>query len=131
MKTYFTVAVSMLAGAALGAGAIETLHAQAKPPAYVVAEIDVTNADAFTKEFAPLAGKALSASDPGYKVLARGGKTVTIDGDPPKARVIVNSFTDMDHAVAAYASADYKSARAIGDKYAKFRIFAVEGQPPQ
>jgi hypothetical protein len=30
----------MLAGAALGAGAIQGLHAQAKPPVYLVTEID-------------------------------------------------------------------------------------------
>ena len=39
MKTYYTVGLSMLAGAALGAGAIQALHAQAKPPVYYVAEI--------------------------------------------------------------------------------------------
>jgi hypothetical protein len=34
MKTYYTVAVSMLAGFGLGALAIQTLNAQAKPPVY-------------------------------------------------------------------------------------------------
>jgi hypothetical protein len=41
MKTYFTVGLSKLAGGILGAGAIQGLHAQAKPVGYVVAEIDV------------------------------------------------------------------------------------------
>jgi len=43
MKTRYTVALSILAGVAVGAAAVQALHAQAKPPAYVVAEIDVTN----------------------------------------------------------------------------------------
>jgi uncharacterized protein (DUF1330 family) len=30
---------------------------------------------------------------------------------------------------AAYNSPEYKEARKIGDKYAKFRAFAVEGLP--
>jgi len=127
MKTYYAVALSMFAGAALGAGAIQGLHAQAKPPGYVIALIDVTNQDGFVKEFAPLATKALGAGDPGYKALVRGGKTVAIDGDLPTSRIVVNVFSDMDNAVAAYASPDYKAARVVGDKYAKFRIFAVEG----
>jgi uncharacterized protein (DUF1330 family) len=127
MKTRYVVGLAMVAGAALGAGAIQGLHAQAKPPAYVIAQIDVTNQDGFVKEFAPLAVKALGANDPGYKALARGGKSVSIEGDPPASRIVINVFTDMDHAVAAYASPDYKAARKIGDKYAKFRIFAVEG----
>jgi hypothetical protein len=37
----------MLAGIGVGAVAVQTLHAQAKPPVYVVSEIDVTNVDAY------------------------------------------------------------------------------------
>jgi len=48
MKTYCTVALSMLAGAALGGAAIQALHAQGKPPVYYVAKIDVTNPDAYS-----------------------------------------------------------------------------------
>jgi hypothetical protein len=55
MKTHYTVALSMIAGAALGAAAIQGLHAQAKPPVYSVAEISVTNLDAYLKEYSPLA----------------------------------------------------------------------------
>jgi hypothetical protein len=48
MKTHYTVALSMLAGAALGATALQGLHAQAKPPAYFVIEINkVTDAEGF------------------------------------------------------------------------------------
>ena len=46
MKTKYTVALSMLAGAMLGAAAIQGLHAQTKPPIYYVAEIDTANLDA-------------------------------------------------------------------------------------
>jgi hypothetical protein len=45
MITRYTVALPILAGVAVGAAAVQTLHAQAKLPAYVVAEIDVTNAE--------------------------------------------------------------------------------------
>jgi len=41
----------MLAGAAIGAAAVNGLHAQAKSPLYVVSEIDVTNPDAYGKEY--------------------------------------------------------------------------------
>ena len=126
MKTYITVGLSMLAGAALGAGAIHGLHAQAKPVGYVVAEIDVKDQDGFLKEFSPAAVKALSAA-PGYKALARGGKTASLYGDPPKGRIVINVFENLDAAVAAYNSADYKAAKVIGDKYATFRTYAVEG----
>src|SRR5260370_317597 len=37
MKTRLTIAVSMLAGAVIGGAAIQALHAQAKPPVYMIA----------------------------------------------------------------------------------------------
>ena len=127
MKTSITAGISMLIGAIVGAGAIQALHAQAKPPAYVVIEADVKNQEGFAKEYIPLALKALKGGSYGYKVLARNGKTVSLDGEPPKKRVIINEFTDLDHAVAAYSSPEYNAARAVGRKYADIRMFAVEG----
>src|SRR5512142_19814 len=87
MKTNYKIAIALVAGAAIGGAAIQGLHAQAKPRAYVVAEVDVTNQDAFIKEYTPLAVKALTES--GNKVVARGGKTATIEGAPPK-RIVIN-----------------------------------------
>jgi uncharacterized protein (DUF1330 family) len=125
MKTQYTIALAVLAGVGLGAAAVQGLHAQAKPPAYVVVEIDVTNQDAFLKEYAPIAGNAITAG--GGKYLARGGKNVAIDGEPPKSRTVVIAFDSMEKAQATFASATYREGRKIGDKYAKFRIWAVEG----
>ena len=127
MKTNYKVAIALVAGAAIGGAAIQGLHAQAKPPAYVVAEIDVTNQDAFIKEYLPLAQKVLAEGGSGYKTIARGGKTVSIEGAPPKSRIVINTFGSLDKAVAAYNSASYKEARKIGDKYGTWRIYAVEG----
>ena len=42
--------IAGLAGTIVGAGAVQILHAQAKAPAYLVAEIDVTNPDLY-KEY--------------------------------------------------------------------------------
>jgi uncharacterized protein (DUF1330 family) len=126
MKTNYKLAIALFAGAAVGALAMQGLHAQGKPIAYVVAEIDVTNPEAFAKEYAPLAAKALSEGGSGYKRVAL-GKTVSIEGTPPKPRIVINSFDSMDQAIAAFHSPAYKEARKIGDKYASsFRIIAVE-----
>jgi uncharacterized protein (DUF1330 family) len=125
MKTKYTVALAALTGFGLGAIAVQELHGQAKPTAYVIAEVDVTNPDAYLKEFAPLAQKVLKEG--GAKFLALGGKTIAIDGAPPKPRVAVQAYENIDKAQAAFASPAYREARKIGDKYATFRIFAVEG----
>lgn len=131
MKTRFTVALSMLAGAGLGAGAIQALHAQAKPPIYYVAEIDVTNADAYGKEYAPKMQALIKSY--GGRQLAIGGtagagaKAVTaFDGAAPK-RAVVQVWDSMEKLEAWRNDPQFKELRQIGDKYAKFRAFAIEG----
>ena len=125
MKTKYVVALSAAAGIAIGAAAVQTLHAQAKPPGFVVVEVDASNPDGYSKEFLPLASKALAAG--GVKFLVRGGKTETIEGTPPPSRVVIGQFESLEKAKATYTGPEYMAARKIGDKYAKFRIFAVEG----
>jgi hypothetical protein len=44
----------MVASAALGAAAVQTLHAQTKPPAYNIAEITIKDQDGYNKEYLPL-----------------------------------------------------------------------------
>ena len=132
MKTHYTVALSMLAGAALGAAAIQGLHAQAKPSVYYVAEIDVTNPDAYAKEYAPKAQAIIKAA--GGRFLAIGGAAATgakgitaFDGEPPK-RAVVQVWDSMEKIQAWRANPEYVALRKVGDKYAKFRSYAVEGQ---
>jgi uncharacterized protein (DUF1330 family) len=130
MKTYYTIALSMLAGAALGAVAIQGLHAQAKPPVYYIAEIDVTNPDAYAKEYAPKAQAIIKAS--GGRFLAIGGaaatgaKVTAFDGEPPK-RAVVQVWDSMEQIQAWRAKPEYVELRKVGEKYAKFRSFAVDG----
>jgi uncharacterized protein (DUF1330 family) len=77
----------------------------------------------------PLAGGGKSLTDGGIKFLARGGKTASIEGAPPKARTVIAVFDSFEKAQAAYTSPAYMEARKIGDKYATFRIWAAEGLP--
>ena len=63
MKQYLGVALGMVAGSVLGAAAVTGLNAQVKAPAvYLVTEIDVTNPDAYGKEFAPKAQATIRAA---------------------------------------------------------------------
>ena len=54
MKTHYAMALTLLAGAAIGAGVVQGLHAQAGPPVYVVTETDISNMDAYLKEYVPV-----------------------------------------------------------------------------
>ena len=115
MRPLLTVALSIFAGVGFGAAAVQALHAQAKPPAYVVAEIDVTNAEPYEREYVPPAAKAIR--DAGGKYVVRGGDTVAIFGEPPKPRIAVMVFESMEKAKAAFDSLAYKDAKKVGDKH--------------
>jgi uncharacterized protein (DUF1330 family) len=128
MKTYVKLGLAMLTGFGLGAGAVHQLHAQATPPAYVVSETDVVDESGYANEYIPLINKALAGS--GQKRLVFGGNTLAIAGDPPKARIVISVLENMDKAQAVYTSAAYQEALNVGEKYAKIRVFAVEGTTP-
>jgi uncharacterized protein (DUF1330 family) len=130
MRSNYKVAVAVTAGVAIGALAVQGLHAQAKPPVYFVAEIDVTNPDAYAKEYAPKAQAIIKAA--GGRFLAIGGSAATtgtvtaFDGDAPK-RVVVQVWDSMEKIRASRANPEYVELRKVGEKYAKFRSFAVDG----
>ena len=127
MKHYVGLGLAMLAGAVLGAAAVDRLHAQAKPLVYTVNEIAVTNEEGFVKDYLPLVRASIKKA--GGKALVGTYKVVAIEGAAPK-RVAIQSWASMDQVQAWRNGADYKNARKIGDKYASSFIgYAVEGLP--
>ena len=125
MKTHYTVALAMFVGFGLGAVAVQGLQAQAKPPVYYIAEIDVTNLDAYTKEYAPKAQALIKAS--GGRLLAAGQKVTAIEGEPPKARVAITAWDSAEQIQAWRNSPAFKELLPIREKYGKVRSFTVEG----
>jgi uncharacterized protein (DUF1330 family) len=126
MKVQFTLGMAI--GLALGATAVHALHAQARPPVYYVAEVDVTDPEQYIKEFVPKA--ATSADAYGGRPLAAGSKVTAIEGRPPKNRVVIMRWESLEQLKAWRESSRYKEARKIGDEYAaSVRRFAVEGLP--
>lgn len=126
MRIRYAVPLAMLAGFGIGAVAVQTLQAQATPPIYYI-EVDVTNIEAYTKEYAPKAQAIIKAA--GGRIVAAGQKVTALEGEPPKPRVAVIVWDSMDKLMAWRNSAEFKETREIGAKYAKFRNFAVEGLP--
>ncbi|WP_213288592.1 DUF1330 domain-containing protein [Bradyrhizobium sp. sGM-13] len=127
MKTHYSVTLAMLAGLGLGAVAVERLHAQATPPVYQVVEIEPSNTAAYLKDYAPKAQAAIKAA--GGKFLAAGGKTTTIEGEPPKPRVVIIQWDTVDKIQAYRDSAAFKDLVPLRDSLAKFRSFSVEAVP--
>ncbi len=125
MKTQYTAVFAIVAGFGLGAVAIESLHAQAKPPVYYIAEVDVTNPEAYKKEYVPRAVAVTKAAS--GRILVLGGKITPLDGQPPKPRVVVQVWDSTEKIQAWRNSKEFKEVREIGKKYATFRTYAVEG----
>jgi uncharacterized protein (DUF1330 family) len=122
----YKMTFAALIGAALGAAAVQGLHAQAKSPVYTVTEIDVHNVDAYMKEYVPVVQPLIKKG--GGTLLAASLKVTAMLGTAPK-RVAINRWGSLEAAQALYNSPDYKAAQAIGDKYATFHRYAVEGLP--
>jgi uncharacterized protein (DUF1330 family) len=127
MNRHIPLGLAVVAGAALGAAAVQSLHGQARPPVYVVAEIDVTNSNAFLQEYASRFQPLIRAN--GGRILAAGQNLTAIEGTPPKSRVAIQAWDSLEKFQAYYNSAAVRELRVIGDKYANFRIFTVEGLP--
>jgi uncharacterized protein (DUF1330 family) len=124
MKSYFALGLAMLAGAAFGALAVNSLHAQATPRAYAIIEInEFTNPDLY-KTLLPKAPAAMQAF--GGQFLVRTEKITPLDGVPPK-RFVVVAFDSLDKAKAWSASAAQKEVDAIRQQSTKSTTFLVEG----
>jgi uncharacterized protein (DUF1330 family) len=97
MTTKFKIVLAVVAGAALGAAAVEGLHAQAKPKAYIVTDIEVLDTAA-NAAFTPLIRDSQQAA--GARNLGTaGGKIVAFVGEAPKS-VGITEWDSLDAAVA-------------------------------
>jgi uncharacterized protein (DUF1330 family) len=124
MKTRYIVALSMLAGIAVGSVAIQTLHAQTKQPVYMVAINELTNPEGYQKEYLPKAQAAIKAHGGVY--VAAGPGTI-IDGSFPKGRVVILRWESLDALKKWHESPDYQAALKIGKNYAQYNVVAVDG----
>jgi uncharacterized protein (DUF1330 family) len=124
MNTKFKIALAVVAGAALGAAAMQGLHAQAKPKAFAITETEVLDAAA-QAAYTPLVRAALQAA--GARPVSRpGGRIVAIEGAAPK-RVGINEWDSLEQAQAFYNSKAYKDLAPQRDKAVKtIRRFIVE-----
>jgi uncharacterized protein (DUF1330 family) len=111
----------------------EALHGQTRPTAYLIGQIDVSDADGYAKEYLPKAREIIKAH--GGKLLAAGGsaasgsQVVAVDGEAPK-RVVIYMYPSMDALKAWRNDPEYVQVRHIGEKYAKYHTFALEGAAP-
>ena len=130
MSVQCKIGLAMLSCVAIGALASEALHAQARPPAYLIGQIDVSDPSGYANEYLPQARKIIKAH--GGRLVAAAGaaatgsQVVAIDGEAPK-RVVIYMYPSMEALQAWRRDPDYEQVRRVGEKFAKYHTFAVEG----
>ena len=118
------IMLAVVVGAALGAAAVQGLHAQAKPKAYTVSELETLDAAA-NAAFVPLVQAAQKAAG-GRNFNTGGGKIVALEGAAPK-RVAITEWDSLEKAEAFYNSKAWKDLAPQRDKAIKtIRRYVVE-----
>ena len=123
MKTRYTVALAMLAGAMLGGVATHNLHAQSKLQAYQVIEVNVKDPDLY-KQYAE---KAMPLQlQYSARFIARGGRVDSFAGEVPK-RAVIAVYDSLEKVQALRDSPEYEALVPLRDKAADYHSFIVEG----
>ncbi len=128
MKSKYAIALTALIGFGLGGAAVQTIHAQAKPPVYMVAINEVSNQEGYAKEYLPDAQKAIK--DHGGVYIAA-GPTQQVAGGLPSGRGVILKWESMEALMKWRNSPEYQAALKKGEKYAKYNIIAVNGVQPK
>ena len=127
MNTRFKIALAVVAGAALGAAAMQGLHAQAKPKAYSVTETESLDAAA-QAAYTPLARAAITAAG-ARNFGTGGGRIVAIEGAAAPKRVAISEWDSLEQAQAFYNSKAWKDLTPQREKAVKtIRRYVVEAQ---
>jgi uncharacterized protein (DUF1330 family) len=93
-------------------------------PAYVIAEVDVTDPEAYKL----YADRAPNITQPaGGRYLARAGHVEALEGEPPRSRVVVIEFDDLEKARAFYYGRAYQEIIPLRQAASKGRLFLVDG----
>jgi uncharacterized protein (DUF1330 family) len=125
MNRSIALGLAMLAGGAIGATAIQGLHAQAKPPTYVVVALrKINDAATFKAEVVDKAAAAMANS--GGKYVIRTDKITAFDGTPPQRYVLIQ-FDSPEKAQAWKNSELQKAVDAARMKATDSLSFMVDG----
>jgi uncharacterized protein (DUF1330 family) len=124
MNTNIRMALATVVGAALGAAAVQGLHAQAKLKAYSVTEVEVLDRSALSI-YTPLILAAIKAAG-GRTFNTAGGKTVAFTGEAPR-RVGIIEWDNLEQAQSFFRSPAFNSLASQRDKAERYiRQYAVE-----
>jgi uncharacterized protein (DUF1330 family) len=126
MTSNSKIGTVLLAGIAIGAIAVQGLHAQgAKLKAYSVGELEILDASA-QAAYLPAARKAIEAAH-GHALRTAAGRVVQIEGEPAPKSVGIVEWDSLEEAVTFYKSKAWTDLAPERDKAVKAtRRYVVE-----
>ena len=124
MFRQFSVAISLIAIGGIG-GAV--LHAQtAAAPAYLIAHVQVTDADGWKQYITALPGTMAPYH---VKTLSRAQPVALDASTPPAGSTVILAFNSMDDLKAWWNSPAYQAIIPLREKSAKSVVYALPGLP--
>jgi uncharacterized protein (DUF1330 family) len=124
-KPHYALPATLVVGLTIGAVLTTGLRAQSTPPAYLVAEVAIHDADAFTRDYAP---KVAGTLEPYGGRFLTSGKLMALEGNVPQRFVII-AFDSVEKARGWYDSPAYQQLVPIRQKTATSTLFIAEGRP--
>jgi uncharacterized protein (DUF1330 family) len=124
MNSKFKMMLFLASGVAIGGLAVHGLHAQGKPKAYTVSELETIDAAA-NAAYATAITAAQTAAG-GRNLFTAGGKVVAMEGAAPK-RVAMTEWSSLEAAEAFYKSKAWNDLEPQRAKSVKtIKRYAVE-----
>jgi uncharacterized protein (DUF1330 family) len=129
MKANLKLLFAALVGVSIGVVCAMVIRAQQVKvaPGYIIAEVEATDPATIQKYVAKLP-ETLAPFNHHYVV--RGGKTQSLEGEPPKGIVII-AFDNAEKAREWYESPAYEAIKPLRLNAAKTRLFIAEGSAPE
>jgi uncharacterized protein (DUF1330 family) len=125
MNTKSKMVLAVVAGAALGAAAVQGLHAQAKLKAYSVGEVELIGGP-LSSDYLSSVRKAIEDAH-GRALRTVNGRVVSIEGAPPPKNVAIVEWDSVDDALAFYKSKAWNDFAPQREKAQKtIRRYVVE-----
>ena len=93
-------------------------------PAYMIAELDVTDAPTFEQYRQQVPG---TLPKYGGRFLVRGGAVQTLEGDWKPTRLVVLEFPSLEQAQRWYDCEEYRGPKALRLRSARTKLLLIEG----
>ena len=119
--------LAVISVAAASGVVIDGLQSETHPPAYLIAEVEVTDRAAY-QEYRDKVAETLAPFEGHYHYVVRTGAAQALEGEPPKTIVVI-AFDNAEKALSWYRSPAYQKIKPIRQAASVSRLYLAEGLP--